>query len=236
MSRQQFHGVLCQLAAVCLLPFRDAIEEMLRQQRDVATTFPQSRQLDGEHLQPVIEILTEPTLLDHGAKVAVGGRHQPDVGVQGSRATDPLESALFQDAQDFGLDRQGQLSNLVEKQGAAVRHLEASSLSAVSTGEGAFFVSEELALDQRLGNRRAVDRHEGSPTAGRKSMQGASEELLAGTALAGQEHRAVGTRHPLQELQGRTDPLMLPDDGRSTLHLEGDLVRGFALQGSHQPE
>ena len=51
-----------------------------------------------------------------------------------------------------------------------------------SAGEGPIGVAEELGLDQSLGYRGAVDRHE-RPVAARRPVQGGGEYLFAGAAF-----------------------------------------------------
>ncbi len=63
------------------------------------------------------------------------------------------------------------------------------------TGEGAAFVTEQLALEQLFGNRRAIDRDETRTLAPALRMQGTRHQLLAGAALAEDEHRGIGGRH-----------------------------------------
>ena len=82
-------------------------------------------------------------------EVAVGGRHQPDVGPQGLAAAHALEGPLLEHPQHLALHAQRQLADLVEEEGAALGELEAARLPAVGAGEGPFLVAEELVLDQR---------------------------------------------------------------------------------------
>ena len=63
-------------------------------------------------------------------------------------------------------------------------------------GEGALLVAEELAFEQRLGERGAVDGHEGAAGARAAAVEGAGDELLARAALAAQQHGRVGGRDP----------------------------------------
>ncbi len=56
-------------------------------------------------------------------------------------------------------------------------------------GERALLVAEELALDQRGGEGGDVDGDEGRPLARPVIVDGAGHQLLAGAALAGDEHR-----------------------------------------------
>src|SRR5262249_23661235 len=58
-------------------------------------------------------------------------------------------------------------------------------------GEGPALVTEQLTLQQGIGDGRTVDGHEGPLVAARVSMEGLSDEFLAGAALAGDEHGDV---------------------------------------------
>ena len=53
-------------------------------------------------------------------------------------------------------------------------------------------MAEDLALDERLGNGRTVDRDEGLRPARAEIVQCARHQFLAGAALAGDEHRHIG--------------------------------------------
>ena len=61
-------------------------------------------------------------------------------------------------------------------------------------GERALLVAEQLALEQRRGNRGAVDGDERPVAARAQRVERAREQLLAGAALAAQQHRGVGRR------------------------------------------
>ena len=107
--------------------------------------------------------------------------------------------------------RDGHLADFVEQEGAVLGQLEAAGAALDGAGEGAFLVAEELALDQRLGNGRAVDGDKGLAAAGAEVVQGAGDEFLAGAALAGDEHRNVAggdtldQREDLLHLRRRAD-------------------------------
>ncbi len=82
------------------------------------------------------------------------------------------------------------VSDLVEQKRTASRPLEHSRAALDGAGEGALLVPEELALEQRLGQRAAVDRHEGPRRARAGPVDGARHDLLAHARLARDEHRA----------------------------------------------
>jgi hypothetical protein len=96
--------------------------------------------------------------------------------------------------QQLGLHRQRQLADLVEEDGAVVGLREQSLARPVGAGERALGVAEEFALDQGLGDGAAVDRDEGAIAPRREFVQAARRHALAGAALAGDQHGAVGRR------------------------------------------
>src|SRR3569623_3231847 len=65
------------------------------------------------------------------------------------------------------------------------------------TGEGALLMSEELAFEQGLGDRGAVDRDERAARTRAGIVQAAAEQFLARAAGAEQHHRDIGIRDAL---------------------------------------
>ena len=80
--------------------------------------------------------------------------------------------------------------DFVEEQRAFVRLLEPALASADGAGERAAHVAEQLGLEQRLGNRAAVERDEPLRAARAVVMDGARHDFLARAGLAGHEDRA----------------------------------------------
>src|SRR5262245_11623427 len=64
-------------------------------------------------------------------------------------------------------------------------------------------MAEELALQQGLGDRRAVERHERLALARTPLVQGAGGNLLAGAALSGDEHRGARVGNPPEQIVDR---------------------------------
>ena len=104
-------------------------------------------------------------------------------------AADALERLLLEKPQQLGLQPRHHLADLVEEHRAAVGHLEQAALLLARIGERAALVTEQLAFEQRLGQRRAGDVHERPGRAIARVVQDLRGEILAGAALAGQQHR-----------------------------------------------
>ncbi len=91
------------------------------------------------------------------------GRDQPHVGLDRLVASHALEPLVLQEPQDLGLHSQRHVADLVEEERAAVALLELADAASVGPGEGALLVAEQLALQKRLRDGRAVDGVERRP-------------------------------------------------------------------------
>src|SRR5262249_24062993 len=112
--------------------------EVPHQHGKVVAALAQRRQVDGEDVQPVVQVWPELPLLRPRLEVAVGGGDQPHVGADRLVAADALERLLLQDAQQLGLQRQRHVADLVQEQRAAADLLELADALAVGAGEGPF--------------------------------------------------------------------------------------------------
>src|SRR5581483_448817 len=113
--------------------------------------------MDGKYIQSIEEILAELALANHAGKVAVRGRHQPRVYLDGVVAAEPLELTLLQDPEQLRLQFQSDISNFVQKKAALVSQFDAPALLRKCSGKGAFFVAEQLAFEKAGGSGRAVE-------------------------------------------------------------------------------
>ena len=77
-----------------------------------------------------------------------------------------------------------------------MRRLESSHAIAIRAGERAPFVSEQLALEQDLGERRAVDRQKRFGGTGALPVNGARHQLLPCSAFSGDQHCGGRGRDP----------------------------------------
>ena len=146
--------------------------------------------------------------------------------------------ALLQHAQELDLQRERHVTDLVEQQCAAVGRLEQAAVIANGAGERALGVAKELRLEQRLGDRTAVHRVELTLRPGARTVDGLREELLAGTALAGDEHARVALRHETRlgeqvlHLRAARDDVRAP---RVAAHgLIADFLRGRIGHAAHR--
>jgi hypothetical protein len=82
-----------------------------------------------------------------------------------------------------------QFADFVEEQRAAGCRLDQTLLAVGGAGEGALFVAEQFAFEQRFGHPGAINCNERPLLAGAGLMDGAGDQLLAGAGFAEQQHR-----------------------------------------------
>ena len=159
--------------------------------QDVVAAVPQRRNRDVEHLQPVEQVLAEGATGHRLVQVAVGRGDHPDVRFDEPRATEALELAFLQHAQELRLRGEAHLGHLVEEQHAARRQFDLAGLGLVRAREGAALVAKQLGLEQLLGQRGAIQRDERPVPARRRGMDEPRDDFLAGARFAGNEHGGI---------------------------------------------
>ena len=143
---------------------------------------------------------------------AVRRRDDPDVDLLRDDAADGLEAPVLEHPQELHLELGAHLADLVEEDRPAVGELEATDAVRDSAGEGAALVAEHLALEEVLGDRAAVHRHEAACCACRQPVQRGRDELLARAALTRDEDRCVRRRHAPDDLEDGQHARMPADD------------------------
>ncbi len=114
--------------------------------------------------------------------------------------SDRADLTALQGSQELHLEARRHLADLVEQQRAAVGFLEQAVLGPARPGEGAAHVTKELRLQQGLGQRTAVDGHEGSPRPIAGVVDGLGDELLARPRFTPDEHGGARGRDPPHQL------------------------------------
>ena len=187
--------------------------EMFGQVEDVVA--PGAQRRHGQHVegQPVEQVQAEVARFGGGRQVHVGGADHAHVRVDGIRSADPLELAVFDDPQQLLLGGQRHGGDLVQEQRAAVGLLEAAGAAAGSPGERPRLVAEQFGVEQRFGQRRAVQLDQPFAPPARQEMQAGGDQFLARAALADDQHRPLKGRdardmiHQVQERARRAQDL-----------------------------
>ncbi len=125
-------------------------------------------------------------------------------------AADRLVFSFLKHAEKLHLHARREFADLVEEERSAGCFREAAFASRDRAGERALLVTEELAFEDRLGDRGAVHGDERRIPTRAVLMHVPREELLSGSALAEDEERRARGRRVCRDvedaLQGRTRP------------------------------
>ena len=159
------------------------------QRQDIIGPFPQSRDLNRHHIQPVVQILAEPFFLDQLSQILVCGGDDAYVDGDAAIVPHPCDGLILQGPQELHLKGERNLANLVQKENAVLGGLKETLFSRfVCSGKAAAHISKELTFQQRLRQSAAVDRHEGLVPIGAVAPDVLGHHLFANAGFPQQEH------------------------------------------------
>ena len=200
---QQGHGVVVDGRDRHAVGVGVLAHEVLAQDLDVARPLAQRRQVHVDDVEAEIEVLAELAGADLFFQVAVRGRQHADIDLDRLGAADAVDLALLDGAQQLGLEARIHLGDFIEQQGAAAGLLELADAARHGAGEGALFMTEELGLQEVVGDGGAVDRDEGALGALGLAVDVAGHDLLAGAGFAGDQDAGLGGGDLFGEAQDR---------------------------------
>ena len=157
---------------------------MLGEEDDVFAALTERRQAQGEDRQPMIQILAESPGPHGVVQVLAGGGDDPDVDGLAPGAAETPDLVVLDDLQELRLERAREQADLVQEDRAAARGLEQAGLGLTRAGEGAALPTEQLGLEQRLGNRRTVDVDERPAGTDTGAVDRRRDQSLAGSGLS----------------------------------------------------
>ena len=104
-------------------------------------------------------------------------------------STHRQNATLLQDTQKLDLHVHGQVTDLIQKQGATMSQLKTPQAISNSACEGPLPVTKQLTFDQLTRNRATIDGHKGTAGPWTLSMQGLRHQLFARTAFTCDQSR-----------------------------------------------
>ena len=200
----------------------------VHEQRQVVQAGAQRRDLDDEDGQPEEQVLPHRAVV-HGAERPVAGRDDARVDLAALETANRPDLAVLKDSQQLGLRFGGQVPNLIEEEGAAMRGHEEAGVIGVRARKGAPAVSEQLALEEIAGQRGAVDGHERPAGAPAVRVDGTGDEFLARPGLADNENGRVVSRGSEGTLEHRPHarrPAQNPIEAEACRRPGGAVPRG----------
>ena len=96
----------------------------------------------GITFESVVEVAAELVFGHHRFQVTMRRRYQPNVHLHRPRAPQALEFPLLQNAQQFGLEFQGDIPHFVQKQRPSVGQLQPAHFLGDGAGEGTALVAK----------------------------------------------------------------------------------------------
>src|SRR5437016_9461973 len=108
----------------------------------------------------MIEVFPELTSPYCRRQVLIGGGDDPDIDTNLFGATEPAETAVFDDSEKFRLKVHRDVPDLVEEQGPSVRAFKNSVFSCDSSGKGAFLVAKPFTFQQLSGHCCRVEHNQ----------------------------------------------------------------------------
>ncbi len=217
----------------------EAAEKMFGQRQNVLTPFAQGRQVNLEDVQAEEQIVAETAVGDAPFQVLMRRRQHAHIQSLRLIAAHRQDFVMFQDAEQFDLDRQGNVGQLIEENSAAIGQGEQAGPILGCSRKGAFDVAEQLAFDQAGIESGDVNGQEWPIATRAVTVHSASDQLLSGAAFAGDENAGIARRHQGDALEdhlhGRTgaDDLFRPGDRTRGPGIGRRLVlKGTALQST----
>ena len=159
--REQFDRGCRQARDAFAIALRQNLGEPGGEHRNVFSPLSQRWNAQRKRRKPIIEVFAKPAQRDCLLEVAVGSRDDSHVDFLHAGGTQGYNLAFLQYPQQLGLDRERQITNLVEEKHPFIRGLKESGLVFCRSGESTAPVPEQLALNQRLGKSSAIDRQKG---------------------------------------------------------------------------
>ncbi len=188
-------------------------EDVPGEDRDVLAALAERRHRHRHDGEPEIKVLAEFPAGHLALQIALGRGDDAHVGLDRFVAADAAKLARLEDAQELGLHVEREIADFVEEHRAALGELERALARGDRARERAALVAEELALDERVAHRAAVDDDERLALSRRVLDDGAREDVLAGARLALEEHGALGRRDALEHAEDAAHGEALPERG-----------------------
>ncbi len=186
--------------------------EVLGERDDVFAARVERGHPQLHHREPIVEVLAERLVRHPRGQVDVGRRQDAHVRDLWFISPEGIIRTVLEQLQQLGLGPQAELADLVEEQRPAVGRLDLAGDLAVRRrvrpGQGA----EELALDEVVGERGAVQLDERAPAPRAVRRDDARHGALAGARGAGDQHGHVERRHQRGVVQQPPERLAAPDE------------------------
>src|SRR5260370_29643886 len=196
--RHRFGGNLVDLSTH---PAGIDLHKVFHQRPNVFAARPQRRQRDRKYVQTIVEIAAKFVSLHHFNQISVGRSYEANVHLVSPAAAQALKFLLLEHTQQFGLQRQRNISHLVQEQSSFISQFETSNLLRDSSRKSAFLVAKQLAFHQIERNGSAIQLYERASTPRAEIVNRAREQFLAGARLSLDKNGGIRRGHAFDLLE-----------------------------------
>src|SRR5216683_6086192 len=186
------HGLLVEFLAVLL-------KEMAEEQRNFRGPLAQRRDVDGEHVQAVVQIFTEAARFHRFLNLHVGCGEHPDIHINQLASAQARKLVILQDVQKFRLQMGAHFRDFVEEDSSLRCQLKFARFGTHRAGKRALFKAEQFGFEQLARERGAIHLDEGLITSSRSHVNQARDDFFSNSAFPIDEHGDVD-RSDLQDL------------------------------------
>ena len=163
-------------------------DEIIGQQRDVVSAFPEGRDGERDDVEPVIQVFAERVLSDDLFERHFGGGDDPYIHSDGPGPADAPELPAFQETQQLDLHIDGYVVDIVEENAPRMGQLEQSFFAFPGACISSFLMAEELAGQQVGGNGRETDLDQGMGAAVAGPVDVLGQDLFSHAGLADEQN------------------------------------------------
>jgi len=132
------------------------LEKMFAQQGNIAEPFAQRGKLYRDDVDTVVKIFSKASGTGHLLKIFVGSADQTKVDLAERTATESLDHVILQYAEEFGLKGQSKGCDLIKEKSAAISQFYLARPGVGGSCKSTALATEELGLDEILGQGGAV--------------------------------------------------------------------------------
>jgi len=160
------------------------LDVMQHEERDILGSLPERRQLDRKNVKTVVKIAAELIVIDHFRQISVRCRDQPDVHCVSPAAAQALKLLFLQNSEQFRLQRQRNIADLIQKKRPLVGQFKAPHLLREGSGECSPLMAKEFAFQQIEWNGSAIQLYERLSTARAYAVNSFCDEFLTCTRFS----------------------------------------------------
>ena len=169
-----------------------------------------------DHVQAVVQILTEAAFSNKCQKLDIRRRDDPNIDLQLLRAAQSHEFTFLNYAKQFCLRLRADGGDFVEENRALIGNFEQTLLGRNRAGERALHVAEQLRFQQIDRNGARIYRNKRFVGARGSGMNRFRDQFLARAALAADQHRRTRRADLRHKIEERQHLFALADNVRET--------------------